>query len=178
VSHHQPRKNLVAALVVAVLLLAGGATAIIALTSHDAETAGQPVATTPENPDTGVAAERDAAVEDGAQAARILNTLDHTTIEVDLDRWESVATGDLLAELKGNRETATQQATAAGSKATGTVLSAALAEFDPEKGTARLLAAVTIAVDVNGTETTKRTRVSVALEKTAGGWKAAGINIL
>ena len=170
-------KNLTAVLVIAGLLLAGGATAIIVLTSGDSDTSAsaQPETRTTEGPDAGLAATRDAAVEDGAQAARILNTLDHTSVEKDLDRWESVATGELLTQLKDNRRTAIDQIRAAKSKSVGTVLSAALVEFDPDAGTARMLAAMSIAVDTDGTETVKRTRLSVTLAKTADGWKATAV---
>lgn len=175
---YQPKRNLVAVLVIAGLLLASAATAIIVLIGRDSGTAGQPTTTTTDSQDTRLAAERDAAVEDGTQAARILNTLDHASVEKDLDRWESVATGELLTELTGNRPNVLDQVRTARSKSVGTVRSAALVEFDAEGGTARMLVALSITVDAEGTETVKQSRLSVRLAKTTDGWKAAGVNLV
>lgn len=174
----QPRKNLVAALVVAALLLAGGASAIIALTGRDGGTSTQPPTSTTNSADAALATERDTAVEAGTEVAKAFTTLDHTTIVSDLDHFESLATGDLLVQLKGSRDEVAQNAALQRSKTEGTVLSAALAEFDPAKGTARLLAAVSVDVVVNDQPTTRRERITITLTSTTGGWKANGLSVV
>lgn len=171
-------KNLTAALVVAGLLLAGGATAIIALTRRDSGTSAQPATSTTNSADAGHAAERDAAVEAGTEVARAFTTLDHTTIVEDLDRFESLATGDLLVQLKGSRDQVAQNAALQRSKTEGTVLSAALAEFDPATGAARLLAAVSVDVVVNDQPTTRRERITITLTNTGDGWKANALSVV
>lgn len=177
-TNQQPRKNLVAALLVAGLLLAGGATAIIALTSPDSGTSTQPPTSTTNSAEVELATERDAAVEFGTEVARAFTTLDHTTIVSDLDHFESLATGDLLVQLKGSRDEVAQNATLQRSKTEGTVLSAALAEFDPAMGTARLLAAVSVDVVVNDQPTTRRERITITLTMTKDGWKANGLSVV
>jgi Mce-associated membrane protein len=167
-------RNLVAALGIALVLVAGGVVAFVA--SGDDTTAGQPTAES--SPDTGPTAERDAAVAGGTEAVEVLNTLDYTDVEAGLDRWESVATGDLLTELRNNRQRSAEQITLTQSKTVATVLSAALAEFDASSGTARLLAAMKVDVTVNGQQSTKRNRMSLSLTRTADGWQANAVAVV
>jgi Mce-associated membrane protein len=172
------RTNLFAVLGIAAVLVVAGVVAIVVTTGRDdgTPTRGKPTASAA---DTRLAAQRDAAVADGTRIAAVFTTLDYETVDSDLDRWESSATGALLDQLKSGREQSANAVTQARSKSKGTVLSAALAEFDPDKGTARLLAAVDveIAVDVaaGGQPSRKRQRLSVALERTADGWKASAL---
>jgi Mce-associated membrane protein len=172
----QPRKNrtnLFAVLGIAAVLVAAGVIAIVVTACRDdSPTQAKPTASAA---DTRLAAQRDAAVADGTKVAAAFTTLDYETVDADLDRWESFATGVLLDQLKSGREQSADAVTQARSKSKGSVLSAALAEFDADKGTARLLAAVDVEVDAGGQPSRKRQRLSVTLEKTADGWKASAL---
>jgi Mce-associated membrane protein len=179
-AYPQPRKknrtNLVAVLVIAFVLVAGGVVAIIVTTSGDGDSSAGTSTSTQDNPDAKPAAERDSAVRDGTTIADTFSTVDYTSADQDLRSWESYATGDLLTELKANHDQSVTAIEHAKSKSDGEVLSAALAEFDQDKGTARLLAAVKVDVTVQGQESsTKRQRMSVTLKKTDDGWKASAI---
>jgi Mce-associated membrane protein len=168
------RTNLFAVLAIALVLVAGGVVAIIVSTSGDDDTAGQSTPTA-SGPQATAAAERDAAIADGTKAAEVFTTIDYTTVEKDLDRWESVSTGDLLTEVRNDRAQSAEAIENAKSQTKGTVRDAALAEFDPAKGTARLLAAIKVDVTTGGQHSTKNQRQSLTLEKTKDGWKASAI---
>jgi Mce-associated membrane protein len=170
------RTNLFAVLGILAVLVAGGVTAIVVNANRDSDTATQQQQTTTANADTRAAAERDAAIKAGTEIAATLTTLDYKTVDQDLDRWESLATGDLLTQLKSNRTQSAQAVTDAQTTSKGTVLSAALAELDRDKGTARMLAAVSVDVTAGGEPSTKRQRLSVTLTRTPNGWKASAID--
>ena len=181
-THPAPRRsraNLFAILGIAALLVVGGVLAVVVVTSRDSETADPAPTTTAGAADTRLAAERDAALADGEEAVEVFNTLDHRQVEADLDRWESVATGDLLAQMRDKREQYVAQVTNARSTSTGNVLDAGLTELDERAGTARLIAAVSVEVTIEGRQpTTKRTRVTADLERTDDGWKVSQISTL
>lgn len=172
------RTNLVAGLAIAALLVVGAVVAIVVTSSGDDSTAAVPGPAAADAAETRAAAARDAALADGCTAVEVFNTLDYRTADEDLDRWESMATGDLLTELRENHDRSRTRIEQARSATTATVLDAALAEFDEAAGTARLLAAVSVKVTVDGqAPTEKRTRVTVSLERDGDGWKASALSI-
>lgn len=169
------RTNLFVVIGLVLLLAVGGVVAVV-VSAGDADTPHRKPGPQASSADTKLATARDAALADGAKAAETLTTLGADTIDADLDRWESVATGDLLTEIKSTRAAAAKAARDAGTTATSTVLSAALAELDVKSGTARLLVATEQDVTTKGGEPTKkRTRLSLSLVRTDDGWKAAAI---
>lgn len=165
------RTNLFAVLgLVAILVVAGVVAIVVTSGGDDAPANTKPAAA---SADEKLATERDAAIDAGEEAAETLSSLDSDTVEADLDRWESVSTGRLLADIKSSRAAAVQSARETPTKAVGTVLAAAVAEFDAKQGTARLLVATSVEVSQQGGEPTKKQlRMSMTVKKTADGWKA------
>ncbi|MGB3442339.1 MAG: hypothetical protein WBA97_26660 [Actinophytocola sp.] len=171
------RANLFAILGIAALLVVGGVIAIVVVSSSDGETARPKPTSTTEAADTRLATERDAALADGEAAVEVFNTLDYREAEAGLDRWESVATGELLAELRDNRERYTGQVANARTTSTAEVLDVGLTELDGRAGTAHLIAAVSIEVTADGQQpTTKQTRVTADLARTEDGWKVSRLD--
>jgi len=169
----QPRRNrtnLFATLGLVAILVVAGVIAIVVRSGGDT-----PPAPTDRSPtaEERTATERDDAIHAGWEAAEILSSLDSATVEADLDRWESVATGRLLDQIRSARAAAVQKAQETPTKAVGTVLAAAAAEFDAKAGTARLLVVTSVEVSAqSGEPTKKQLRLSMTLTKTADGWKA------
>jgi Mce-associated membrane protein len=173
------RANLFAIIGIAAVLVVGGVVAIVVVSSGDSGADRSAPPTTANAADTRVAEERDAALADGETAVEVFNTLDFRQVEADLDRWESVATGELLTEVRDNRERYVTEITDARSASTGTVLDVGLTELDERAGTARLIAAVSVEVTVEGQQQAKkRTRVTADLERTGDGWKISGLSTL
>lgn len=169
------RTTLIAVLSIVALVVAGGVVALVLATSGvDKQGASPP--SEKADPDAGLAATRDEAIEDGTEAAETLNTLDYKTAEESLKRWESVTTGELHEEIVDAGKAYEAQVANAKTTSEGKVQSAALAELDAEEGTGRLLVAMRIEITRDGAEpTTKFTRISVTIEKTKDGWKASDV---
>ncbi|CAM2897176.1 hypothetical protein SAXI111661_07190 [Saccharomonospora xinjiangensis] len=118
---------------------------------------------------------RDEALGQGRERVAELTTMDHDDREAGMRRWLSATTGALHAELE-RADPATPADGERGSapvSATGTVLHAALSEFDADRGRATLLASVEITSTREGAEPTyTRNRYRVRLRHTDEGWKA------
>lgn len=170
------RTNLFVVLGLVLVLAVGGVIAVVVSTSGS-DTPHRKAGPQASAADTKLATARDAALAAGTKAAETLTTLGADTADKDFDRWESVATGDLLTEIKNTRASATKSARDSGTSATSTVLGAALAELDVDNGTARLLVATEQEVTTKDADPTKkRTRLSLSLVSTDDGWKANAIN--
>lgn len=116
--------------------------------------------------------EADAAVE-------TLNTVDATDVEGSLDEWESVATGELLRELRNGRAGHVESLTEAGTSTEGEVLASAATQFDDEDGAAEVLAATRIVVTRPGADPTeKKQRMRVGMTKTDDGWKMHSVEVV
>lgn len=175
------RANLFAIIGIAVVLVVGGVLAIVVASSGDSDgaTARATPTTTADTADTRIAAARDAALDDGEAAIEVFNSVDYRDVEADLDRWESVATGGLLAEVRKNRQRYVTQVTNAKSASTATVLDLALTDLDERAGTARLIAAMSVDVTIEGQQPTKkRVRMTAELERTDDGWKVSEIGTM
>ena len=172
------RANLYAVLGIVALLVVGAVVAIVVTSSGDDRETGAPTPTSTANAaEVRTAAARDAALDDGRAAAVVLNTLDHRSVDDGLDRWESVATGDLLAELARNRDRNASAIRQARSTTSADVLDAALSEFDEDEGTATLIAAVSVDVTIAGeAPQNKRTRLELALERDGDDWKVSALS--
>lgn len=124
----------------------------------------------------GKAADRDEVVRTAREHVAVLTTLDHHDVDTGIDRWLSVTTGPLHAELAdtdaGTREAVRRAATVARAE----VVEAGLSAFSTETGTATLLAAVEITRSREGEpSTTTRQRFVVSLAETGSGWKVSGL---
>lgn len=173
------RTNLFAVIGIAVVLVVGAVVAIIVATSGVDNKAAASNTASANAADERAAEARDDALADGRAAVEVFNTLDYRTVEEDLDRWASVATGDLLAELEDNRDQQAARIADARTITTATVLDAALAEFDDRAGTARMLAAVAVEVTPEGQQPVeKRNRMSVSLERDGDDWKVSKLSVV
>ncbi|MEO3788308.1 hypothetical protein ABGB12_33695 [Actinocorallia sp. B10E7] len=115
------------------------------------------------------AAERDRALAEGRERIAVLNTLDHARAEAGRRAWLAAATGDLRAQLE--RESSAERLTRSRTSATGTVLAAALTSFDGRKGSAGLIASVSIQITpAEGEPSVQRKRFTADLTRTSGGW--------
>ncbi|GAB1515043.1 hypothetical protein [Actinophytocola sp. KF-1] len=178
------RANLVAVLVIVAVLVVGAVVAIVVTTTRDNDrdsTAAPTPTSTANAAEVRTARARDDALADGRAAVEVFNTLDYRHVDEDLDRWESVATGALLTQLTEGRAAAAAQIRQAKSATTAEILDAALSEFDEAKGTATLLAAVSVEVAVPGQEpTTKRLRIVATLDRDGDGdggeWKVSDLH--
>lgn len=175
--NHQPpvprnNTNLVAVIVIAALLVVGAVTAVVVATSGEDST---PAAQLPPA-DARAAAARDAALADGRAAMETIHSFDYRTAAEDVDRWLSVATGDLLSALEANRDMQVERIEGARMTASSVVHEAALAEFDENAGTARMLAAVLVETTQDGQEPVEKLgRMTLTLERTDDGWKASDL---
>ncbi|EHY90631.1 hypothetical protein ACQPZU_04945 [Saccharomonospora azurea] len=115
---------------------------------------------------------RDDALRQGRDRVAELTTMDHTDVDEGVRRWLSATTGALHSELKNTDPATLTAVEQAGTVATGTVLHAALSEFDPTRGRATLLASVEITNARDGAEPTyTRTRYRAQLRHTDDDWK-------
>lgn len=123
-----------------------------------------------------LAVTRDDVLRDAQQAAVNLTTLNYETVEADLNRWEASATGTLADEFRGNRATFARTIAEARTKTESRVPEAAVAEVDPQAGTARVLVAVDVTVNTFGQPPTdRRQRLEMQMVRTEQGWKAGAI---
>lgn len=172
------RANLIAIMAMVAVLVVGAVVAIVVATSGDRDGGGEAAPTsTPNAAEARTARARDDALADGRAAVEVFNTLDHRHVDEDLDRWESVATGALLTQLTEGRASAAAQIRQVKSVTTAEILDAALSEFDEAKGTATLLAAVSVEVTVPDQDpTTKRLRIVAVLDRDGGEWKVSDLH--
>lgn len=175
------RANLLAVLGIVAVLVVGAVVAIVVATSggekDDNHLNDQPGTAAADPAEARTAAARDDALADGRTAVEVFNTLDYRDVDAGLDRWEAVATGDLLTELKDRRKASAAIIRQQKTTTTAEVLDAGLAEFDEADGTAKLLAAVSVDVVRDGEEpVNKRTRLTATLERDGDDWKVSELS--
>lgn len=171
------RANLLAVLGIVAVLVVGAVVAIVVATSGDGKDDNHLNENAADPAEARTAAARDDALADGRAAVEVFNTLDHRDVDAGLDRWEAVATGDLLTELKDRREASAAMIRQQKTTTTAAVLDAGLAEFDEAEGTAKLLAAVSVDVVRDGEEpANQRTRITATLERDGDEWKVSELS--
>lgn len=160
--------------VVVAVVLAGGATALI-LTSG-VERSGDDAGQRPTTRLDRAAAERDAVLGAAEKSATTLNTLDYRDVSDGIDKWESVSTGTLLAEIKRSRDASTTAIEDAKSASEAETLTSAVSDLDSDAGTATVLVAVRATVTAADADPTEKfLRMSLELQRTGDGWKASAI---
>ncbi|OZM80513.1 hypothetical protein [Pseudonocardia sp. MH-G8] len=123
-----------------------------------------------------LAAQREAALVDGRQAAINLNSLDHTNVAAGLDLWEQTSTGTLLDEFRAHRAEYEQVVTQARRVTVATVKDAAVAELDVRAGIARVLVGLDVEVRPEGQDPVMtRQRLELEMTRTDDGWKASRV---
>lgn len=162
-----PRRLAVGALVLAlcgVLCAAGFGIALAMATSSD---------------DAVAARTRDVVRQDAENAAAVLNTLSPETAEDGLTRWEEVATGPLLAELRRSRAAFVETIRQAQRSTQARPLHSAVATLDVAGGTAAVLVSTDIVTTpAIGEPVTNRQRLEVIMTRTDDGWKASGVRVI
>jgi Mce-associated membrane protein len=119
---------------------------------------------------------RDDSLRAAEEAAVTLNTLDYKNVQPGLDRWEAVAAGPLLDQLKARRPDAASTAEKAKSASTAKVLVAAVSKISPDASSAEVLALVEVTVTDSKGTTTKQVREKLGVIQTAAGWKISAIS--
>jgi hypothetical protein len=122
------------------------------------------------------ATQRDQMIEEADKIVDVLNTVDPDDVEAAYDKWESVATGDLLDEFESGREENIEALRSAGTGSEAEVLASAAAEFDRDNGDAVVLAAVKVVVTPPAAEPTeKHQRLRLTLTMVDQAWKASDL---
>jgi Mce-associated membrane protein len=119
---------------------------------------------------------RDDSLRAAEEAAVTLNTLDYKTVQPGLDRWEAVAAGPLLDQLKTRRSEAASTAEKAKSASTAKVVVAAVAKISPDASSAEVLALVEVTVTDSKGTSTKQVREKLSVIQTAAGWRISAIS--
>lgn len=113
------------------------------------------------------ALERDAVHEAGTAGLETLHTVDHRTVDEDLDAWLAVTAGELHEDLEGDRPSQADSVVQNETVATAQALQAAVTEFDLYDGTARMIAVL----DVEIAGESDRHRMNASLAETDQGWR-------
>lgn len=123
-----------------------------------------------------LANQRDEALSAGRVEIANFNTLDHHRVDEGLDRWAQSSTGRLHDEVEKGRQANAKRITDAKASTTATVLDAALTQFDPKAGKARMIAVVKVNVAPEGQRPAeKRNRYQADMTRTPDGWKLASL---
>jgi Mce-associated membrane protein len=139
-------------------------------------TGGPPEETGPAGETASPARQRDQMLEEADTIVDVLNTVDPDDVEAAYDKWESVATGDLLDEFESGREENIEAIRSAGTGSEAEVLASAAAEFAPDDGEAQVLVSVKVSVARPSMKLEQKfQRLRLTLARTDDGWKASGL---
>ncbi|KAB2346193.1 hypothetical protein F8566_25595 [Actinomadura rudentiformis] len=129
-----------------------------------------------DDPARAVAAARDQALAQGRQAMVNLNTLDYRAAERDLKVWQDSSTGELYNQIAAGREGLIADVTRNKTATSAKILEAAITELDAAAGKATIIAALRVTVTPStGAATTRISRQTGQLTRTAEGWKLASL---
>ncbi|MFI0447288.1 hypothetical protein [Actinomadura sp. 6N118] len=129
-----------------------------------------------DDPARDVAAARDQALAQGRQAMVNLNTLDHRATDRDLKVWQDSSTGELYNQIAAGREGLAADVNRNKTVTSAKILEAAITELDAAAGKATMIAAVRVTVTPpTGAATTRTSRQTGQLTRTAEGWKLASL---
>jgi Mce-associated membrane protein len=119
---------------------------------------------------------RDDALRAADHAATVLSSLDYRDAAGSLDRWQQVATGPLLDQLRTGRQSQITTVEQAKSVVEGHVLTAAISELDEGVGKAIVLVAMKSTVTRESQQPTDKTiRLKLTMTRTPDGWKLSQI---
>jgi Mce-associated membrane protein len=138
----------------------------------------QPATVSAADPASSIGNARDESLKAAEQAVVVLNTLDYRiAAQEGLDRWESVATGALLEELRAKRAETSSTVSKAKTSTTAKVLAAAASRVAQDGSSADILVSVEVTVtDARGTPTVKQVREKLTMTRTGDGWKVGAIS--
>ena len=122
---------------------------------------------------------RDAALADGRADLTALSSADGAAAGGSLRAWLAATTGSLHDGLQSGSATSLSGLTSSGTDAKGSVTAAALTALDPGRGTATLLATLSVQVSATGTtEQTQQRGIQAQLVRTADGWKVSALTTI
>ena len=122
---------------------------------------------------------RDAALADGRADLVALSSADGAAASQSLRGWLAATTGSLHDGLQSGSATSLSGLTSSGTDAKGSVTAAALTALDPSRGTATLLATLSVRVSATGTtEQTQQRGIQAQLVRTASGWKVSALTTI
>jgi Mce-associated membrane protein len=134
---------------------------------------------TKQDSSTGAVEARDGALRAARQLAVTLQTIDSSRPEDGLDNWEHAATGELLDQLRRDRQRYIDQLKKSPSTSTANVLETALTELDASAGTATAITALDLIQTTGSAQpNTRQLRVRLSLRQTPEGWKVASTGLL
>jgi len=124
-----------------------------------------------------VATVRDDVSVTAQEAIAVLNTLDHRTLDEDLEAWAEVTTGELHDQIITLAADQRDQLEELQAVTEGRVDRIAVRDLDDEEGTATVLAAVEVVKESKGAErTTAYQRLEATLTRTDDGWKLSDLS--
>lgn len=124
-----------------------------------------------------VATVRDDVSVSAQEAIAVLNTLDHRTLDEDLEAWAEVTTGELHDQITTLAADQRDQLEELQAVTEGRVDRIAVRDLDDAAGTATVLAAVEVVKESRGVErTTAYQRLEATLTRTDDGWKLSGLS--
>ncbi|GAB3001800.1 hypothetical protein GCM10017788_74610 [Amycolatopsis acidiphila] len=120
--------------------------------------------------------DRDTVLAAAGDALTALNTVDYHDPGPAVDRWIQVTTGQLGKTISGDRQLQLDRATASKTVASARVNQAAVAELNPDAGTARVLVVLDVQLSTNGSPSApSRARLNASLTRTDSGWKVDSV---
>ncbi len=119
---------------------------------------------------------RDEARKAGQDAVVVMNTVDYRDADAALGRWAEVTTGSLHDEVVSSHDQSVQAIENAKSVTKAKAIVAAVQAVDDRAGTATVLVALQVDVELGGAApTTKYLRIRGTLRHTDQGWKLDGL---
>lgn len=123
-----------------------------------------------------VSGERDAVLRNAAQATLTLNNIDYRHVQDGLTLWEQSATGQLLTQLRTNRDSYARAITDSATVTNGNVVDAAVAALDQQAGTAQALVALDVTSQVDkGDPGCVHRRVHLDMVRAGQSWKVSNL---
>ncbi|MBV9058721.1 MAG: hypothetical protein JO296_05905 [Pseudonocardiales bacterium] len=123
-----------------------------------------------------VSGERDAVLRNAAQATLTLNNIDYRHVQDGLTLWEQSATGQLLTQLRTNRDSYARAITDSATVTNGNVVDAAVAALDQQAGTAQALVALDVTSQVEkGDPGCVHRRVHLDMVRAGQSWKVSNL---
>ncbi|MEU5877715.1 hypothetical protein [Spirillospora sp. NPDC047279] len=124
------------------------------------------------------ARERDRVLSSAEQGIVNLNTLDHRDIDGGLRLWQDSTTAELYDGIAKGRTELEREVTKGRTSTTAKVVESGLTELDTHAGKAAVIVAVRITVTpAEGRASSKISRLTGQLTKTAEGWKLSALGV-
>jgi Mce-associated membrane protein len=125
------------------------------------------------------AAARDEVLDTGRRLLVELNTVDFRNAEADLNKWRDATTGPLFEQLGRSRDLDLRGIQERQTVAGAGLLGVAVTDLNTQTGTATVIAALEIKVNMQGAEqSVTRSRLDADLMRTPDGWKISSLEVV